>query len=100
VLCGLLKIVAHLVLEGLRRYQWVPGWYAHRHYLPADPRDLIIFFKPVIQELVDGIQVHKVEAVSQSIVWLYNTVCTGYTWSPLTWIAFLCGSVPTSRSTT
>jgi Ni,Fe-hydrogenase I small subunit len=36
---------------------------------------------------VDGIQVQKVEAVSQSkshIVWIYNTVCTGYTWSPLT----------------
>jgi hypothetical protein len=36
---------------------------------------------------VDGIQVHKVEAVSQSksnVVWIYNTVCTGYTRSPLT----------------
>jgi hypothetical protein len=34
--------------------------------------------------LVDGIQVHKVEAVSQSKsngVWIYNTVCTRYTWS-------------------
>jgi hypothetical protein len=37
--------------------------------------------------LVYGIQVHKVEAVSQSKsgnVWIYSTVCTGYTWSPLT----------------
>jgi hypothetical protein len=41
---------------------------------------------------VDGTQVHKVEAVSQSksnIVWIYNTVCTGYTWSPLTFFRLL-----------
>jgi hypothetical protein len=39
--------------------------------------------------LVDGIQVYKVEAVSQSKssnVWIYDTVTvyTCYTWSPLT----------------
>jgi hypothetical protein len=37
---------------------------------------------------VDGIQVQKVGAVSQSKsgnVCFYNTVCTGYTWSPLTY---------------
>jgi hypothetical protein len=37
--------------------------------------------------VVDGIQVHKVVTVSRSKsgnVWIYNTVCTGYTWSPLT----------------
>jgi hypothetical protein len=37
--------------------------------------------------LVDGIQVHKVMTVSQrksGNVWIYNTLCTGYTWSPLT----------------
>jgi hypothetical protein len=36
---------------------------------------------------VDGIQVEKVLIVSQSKsgnVWVYNTVCTGYTRSPLT----------------
>jgi hypothetical protein len=34
--------------------------------------------------MVDGIQVHKVMTASQSErgnVWIYNTVCTGYTWS-------------------
>ena len=38
--------------------------------------------------LVDGIQVEKVTTTSQSKssnVWIYNTICTGYTWSPLTW---------------
>jgi hypothetical protein len=37
--------------------------------------------------MVDGIQVHKVVTVSGSKpgnVWIYSTVCTGYTWSPLT----------------
>jgi hypothetical protein len=37
--------------------------------------------------MVDGIQVHKVVAVSRSKsdnIWIYNTVCTGYIWSPLT----------------
>ena len=37
--------------------------------------------------LVDVIQVHKGTTVSQSKsgnVWIYSTVCTGYTWSPLT----------------
>jgi hypothetical protein len=37
--------------------------------------------------MVDGIRVHKVAPASQnkpSNVWIYNTVCTGYTWSPLT----------------
>jgi hypothetical protein len=36
---------------------------------------------------VDGIQVEKVLIASQSKsgnVWVYNTVCTGYTRSPLT----------------
>jgi hypothetical protein len=36
--------------------------------------------------MVDGIEVEKVMAVSQSKsrnVWLYNTVCTDYTWSLL-----------------
>jgi hypothetical protein len=37
--------------------------------------------------MVDGIQVHKGMPVSQNKsgnVWIYSTVCTGYTWSPLT----------------
>jgi hypothetical protein len=37
--------------------------------------------------LVDRIQVHKVVTASWStsgIVWIDNTVCTGYTWSPRT----------------
>jgi hypothetical protein len=41
-----------------------------------------------IRGLVDGVQVHKVMTVSQSKsgnVWIYSTVYTGYTWSPLTW---------------
>jgi hypothetical protein len=36
--------------------------------------------------MVDGIQVQKVGAVSESKcgnVWIYNTVYTGYTWSLL-----------------
>jgi hypothetical protein len=40
-----------------------------------------------VSNLVDGIQVHKVMTVSQSKsrnVWIYSTICTGYTWSPLT----------------
>jgi hypothetical protein len=39
------------------------------------------------RELVDGIQVHKVATASQSKshnVWIWNTVFTGCTWSPLT----------------
>jgi hypothetical protein len=38
--------------------------------------------------MVDGIQVEKVTAASQSkssIARIYNTVHTGYAWSPLTW---------------
>jgi hypothetical protein len=36
--------------------------------------------------------VHKVGTVSQSKsgnVWIYSTVCTGYTWSPLTYCTTL-----------
>ena len=46
--------------------------------------------------MVDGIQVHKVEAVCQSKsrnLWIYNTVCTDYTWSPLTSTAASAGFV-------
>jgi hypothetical protein len=43
-------------------------------------------------DLVDKIQVHKVQRVSQSKsgnVWIYDTVYTGYTWSPLTYCTTL-----------
>jgi hypothetical protein len=41
----------------------------------------------IADHLVDGIQVHKVTTTSQnksSDVWIYDTVYTSYTWSPLT----------------
>jgi hypothetical protein len=52
--------------------------------------------------LVDGIQVHKGMPVSQSKsgnVWIYSTVCTGYTWSPLTissWFAMWAKRPPSA----
>jgi hypothetical protein len=51
-----------------------------------DPTDIWRWMGSNGYMAVDGIQVHKVEKVSQSksnIVWIYNTVCTGYTFGAI-----------------
>jgi hypothetical protein len=56
-------------------------------YLAVLPLLLPLCF---VEDLMDGIQVHKVITVSESkggSVWIYNTICTGYTWNPLTFTA-------------
>jgi hypothetical protein len=55
--------------------------------IPAHPKHAVISLYESKGALVDGIQVEKVTTTSQNksgIVWIYDTVYTGYTWSPLT----------------
>jgi hypothetical protein len=59
-------------------------------FSPAAPRPQAA---SVVTHLVDGFQVEKVTTISQNKshnVWIYDTVYTGYTWSPLTYCTADC----------